>query len=126
MRVAVDIDGTLDSNPREFQSIMSSLVAAGHIVSVVTGTSDGPPTQADYDNKAAYLTNLGMGECWHDLTVISHPGGEDELAAVKTQWLVDNGVDVFIDNTVANIKAASKAGISLCLVPWATRIKDNS
>ena len=76
MRVAVDIDGTVDANPREFQSLMSSLMAAGHIVSVVTGTSDGPPTQADYDNKAAYLTNLGMGQCWHDLTVISHPDGE--------------------------------------------------
>ncbi len=125
MRVAVDIDGMVDANPREFQSLMSSLMAAGHIVSVVTGTSDGPPTQADYDNKAAYLTNLGMGQCWHDLTVISHPDGDEQLADTKTQWLVDNGVDMYVDNAIANIKAASKAGISLCLVPWATRIKDS-
>ena len=124
MRVAVDIDGTVDANPREFQSLMSSLMAAGHIVSVVTGTSDGPPTQADYDNKAAYLTNLGMAECWHDLTVISHPGGNNDLAATKAQWCVDNGVDCLIDNTIANVKAASQAGISLVLVPWASRIKN--
>jgi hypothetical protein len=99
-------------------------MAAGHIVSVVTGTSDGPPTQMDYDNKAAYLTNMGIGECWHDMTVISHPGGGSDLATTKAQWCVDNGVDCLVDNTVANVKAASAAGISLVLVPWASRIKD--
>lgn len=124
MRVAVDIDGTLDANPREMQSIMSSLAAAGHIVSIVTGTSDGPPTQQDFDNKAAYMANLGCAECWHDLTLIAHPGGTDQLAQVKAKWMIDNGVDVLIDNTVANVKAASAAGVDLVLVPWASRVKD--
>ena len=124
MRVAVDIDGTLDSNPRELQTMMSALTAAGHIVSVITGTSDGPPAQPDFDNKANYLTNLGCGECWHDMTVISHPGGNKQLADVKAQWCIENGVDALIDNTIANVRAASKAGVPLVLVPWASRVKD--
>jgi hypothetical protein len=127
MRVAVDIDGTLDANPREMQSIMSALVAAGHIVSIVTGTSDGSVTQNDWDNKAAYVASLGCAECWSDLTVVAHGvGNGNDLATQKAQWLVDNGVDVYFDNTVANIKAANKAGIKLCVLPWGSRIKDNS
>ena len=125
MRVAVDIDGTLDANPREFQSIMSALMAAGHIVSVITGTSDDSPTQQDFDNKCAYLTNLGMSECWNDMTLLSRSSTQD-LAVLKANWLVVNGCDVFVDNSIANIKAASMAGIALCLVPWASRVKDKS
>ena len=122
MRVAVDVDGTLDANPRQMQSIMSALMAAGHIVSVLTGTSNTVATQADFDNKVAYLTSLGCNECWNDMTVIAHT--DADLADQKAAWCATNGVDVLIDNTVANVKAANDAGVDLVLVPWASRVKD--
>lgn len=121
MKIAVDIDGTIDSNPDEMRSIMGSLMQAGHTVVVVTGTSDPVATQARWEDKVAYLRSMGCGAVWDQLVVLAHDKGE--LADVKAQWCSDNGVDVMIDNDKGNAKSASKIGIPLVLVPWASRTK---
>ena len=120
MRIAVDIDGTIDANPDEMRSIMGSLMAAGHHVIVLTGTSDRVATQVDWDDKFDYLRSLGCGAVWDQLVVVPH--GKGEVADVKAQWCKDNGVDVMIDNDKGNAKAAIDAGVPLVLVPWASRV----
>lgn len=119
--VAVDIDGTAAAYPSQIQEICSAMMCAGHVVSILTGTSSMPVTQKDYDNKANYLNELGMGQSYNDMTVISNQvkGG---LADAKAQWLVMNGVDIFIDNSQANCEAAVAAGVDIALCPWATRV----
>jgi hypothetical protein len=119
VKIAVDIDGTIDSNPDQMRSIMSAMQQAGHHVVVLTGTSEPPATKADWDTKATYLRSLGCGSCWDQLVVIAHETGN--LAAAKADWCVDNGVDLLIDNNKENAKQATKAGIPLVLVPWASR-----
>jgi len=123
MRVALDLDGSIDAAPRQFQSLMSSLQAAGHTVTVVTGVSDTEVTPQDFVNKANYLNQLGCGQCYDDLVVLAaHPAGEvDDLHDRKAQWLTDNHVHVFVDNSRQNAKSAVAAGVPLVLVPWASR-----
>ena len=125
MRVALDLDGTIDSCPREFQSIMSALQAASHTVTVVTGVEAAKVTKQDTEEKKNYLSALGCGQCYDELVILPHtPDGEDhDLHDEKAQWLIDNGVDVFFDNNSKNAKAAVKAGVPLVLVPWASKEK---
>lgn len=119
MKIVVDIDGTIDANPDEMRSIMGSLMQAGHYVVVLTGTQQDPVTQTEWDSKCNYLISMGCGAVWDELVVVPHVSGE--LADVKAQWCRDNGVDVMIDNDKTNAKAATKAGVPLVLVPWASR-----
>ena len=118
---AMDIDGSIAAAPQQMQELASSLMAAGHRVSVVTGTGDDTVTQQEWDAKANYLNSLGMGQSYGTLTVISNSvsGG---LPAAKAQWCVDNGVDCLIDNSKENAKAAVDAGVDLVMVPWASRV----
>ena len=120
MLVAVDIDGCADAYPREFQSIMSALRAAGHTVYVVTGSQGPTVTQADLDEKATYLSSLGLGESYDVLTVIGNPDGD--IADKKVQYLQSVGAHALFDNSVPNLKAATKAGI-LALCPWGSKEK---
>ena len=119
MRIAVDIDGTIDANPDEMRSIMGSLMAAGHTVTVLTGTSDEVATETDWQNKYDYLKSLGCGAVWDTLCVVGHEVGD--LDAQKAKWCAENGIDVLIDNDKGNAKAAIAAGVPLVLVPWASR-----
>jgi hypothetical protein len=119
--VALDIDGTIAAAPQQMQELASSLQAAGHRVSVLTGCASDPLTQQDWDDKANYLNSLGCGSCYDDLTVISH-GVKGGLAQAKAQWCASTGVDVLMDNSKDNAKAAAAAGVPLVLVPWATRV----
>lgn len=118
--IAVDIDGTVDAAPSEMQGIMSALKAAGHRVSILTGTANPTATQQDFNEKSNYLNSMGCGQCWDSMTVVAH-GGNVNLADAKANWLSSNGVDVLIDNDKDNAKAATKAGVPLVLVPWASR-----
>ena len=124
MLIASDLDGTLDANPIEMQGLLSALRAAGHRVVVVTGFSGDTVTQEDWNRKLNYLNELGCQECFDELVVIAHPQGFD-LPTAKAKWLADNGCDILLDNTIANVKAASAAGVPLCLVNFTNRIKDN-
>lgn len=123
MRVGIDCDGTIDAAPRQFQSMMSALRAAGHVVTVVTGNSSPQVNAQDFAEKANYLNQLGCGECYDDLVVLAaHPAGEtNDLHDRKAQWLMENHVHCFIDNSKQNCKAAVKAGVPLVLCPWASR-----
>ena len=124
MKTVLDLDNTIDANPAQFQSIMSALLACGHYVIVLTGTSDATATQQDWQAKCDYLTSLGCSQCWNELVVVSHTGGD--IADTKAQWLQTNDVHCFIDSTMANAKAANKIGVPLVLVPQGSKIKDSS
>ncbi len=119
--ISLDIDGTIAAYPAQFQELASSWMSAGHRVSVLTGSGAPTITQREWEEKANYLNELGMGQSYDDLTVISNQvaGG---LATAKAQWLCDNGVDVFIDNNRNNCEAALSVGIDLVLLPYATQV----
>jgi|HubBroStandDraft_6_1064221.scaffolds.fasta_scaffold03839_3 hypothetical protein len=118
MIVAVDLDGTADAFPRELQSLMSAMQAAGHTVIVVTGTDTATIDPAEVDGKTQLLASLGMGQCYQTLVVI--PGPEDEVADRKAAYLQSVNASVLIDNRKANCKAATKAGI-LALCTWGSK-----
>lgn len=120
MRLAVDVDGTIDANPDEMRSILSAVKAAGHAVIVLTGTPTDKATQEDWDDKRNYLQSMGCGSCWDKLVVVPHKPGE--LAEAKAAYCKANGIDVLIDNSKDNAKAAIAAGVPLVLVPWASRV----
>lgn len=132
MHVAVDLDGTIDAAPAVFQSLLAGLKAAGHVITVLTGASDKDTTGVNVKeiaaNKKQYLDKLGLGEAYSQLVVL--PQGKDvkatkagdlDLHDLKADWLKSNNVDLFIDNDKGNARAAVKAGVTLVLVPWATR-----
>lgn len=116
MRAAFDIDGSIDAAPKQFASLMQALKAAGHWVTVLTGSPVDPIPDTIWQEKANYLNELGCGECWDDLVVVSAP-----FDVSKAAWLADNDVDTLIDNDKGNCKAAVAAGVPLVLCPWASR-----
>ena len=119
MKVAVDLDNTIDAEPPRLQSLLSALRAAGHVVVVVTGTAQDVASQNEWNAKADYLSKLGCGACYDTLVVIASPDGSS--ADLKAKWCDENGVDILIDNSKENAKAAVAVGIPLVLVPWASR-----
>lgn len=114
MLVGIDIDGTIDAFPSEFQSLMQSIRASGNDVVILTGCSSEQVTQEDITAKKEYLTSLGVGDCYDSLVVFASPPAEK-----KAEWIKENGVDVLIDNSKQNAKAAMD--YCLVLVPWQTR-----
>lgn len=117
MQIAVDIDGTVDAAPHQFERLLSALRAAGHYVIMLSGSGNHPPSGNSYKTKCNYLSGLGLAECWDELVIVT-----GDVAQLKAQWCQDNNIHVLIDNSKSNAEAASKAGVALVLVPWATRI----
>jgi hypothetical protein len=120
MRIAVDLDGTIDANPEEMRSIMGSLMASGHYVVVLTGVGSDAPTQEEWQEKRNYLRSLGCGSVWNELVIVSH--NDKDLSDKKAQWCTENKISVMIENNKDNAKAAVDAGVPLVLVPWASRV----
>jgi hypothetical protein len=103
VNIAIDVDGTIDSFPRECQTMMSAFVAAGCHVTVLTGIGADSVTQADVDAKREYLTAMGVGgDCYQQLIVVPRPHAENKATAVK-----DNDIKVLFDNSKANVKACA-------------------
>jgi len=119
MKVAVDLDNTIDANPKEMQSLMAALMAAGHSVVVLTGTAEDTATKDIWDKKSQYLDELGCSNCWNSMTIVASPDGSGSKG--KAKWCDDNGVDILIDNSKENAREATSAGVPLVLVPWANR-----
>lgn len=115
--IACDIDGTITSAPYQFESLLTALIAAGHRVTILTGT-DNEATQEEFDKKAQFLCALGCVGCWHDMVVFSASG--KALAKAKAKWLAASGVSIFIDNDLRNAQRATPY-VPLVLVPWTTR-----
>lgn len=113
MMVALDIDGTVDSDPTVMQSLMAALMAAGHQVVILTGCSSPTPTKQDKEKKAQYLQSIGMGKVYDKLVVFGNPPHK-----AKAKWCKKHHVDLLIDNSIQNAKLASK--YCLVLVPWNT------
>lgn len=112
MLIAVDLDGTIGSNPELYQQMMAAWQAAGIKVVVLTGTVGGL-SQNDVAEKLAVLQQLGV-TAWDELVVVGDPPD-----APKAEWLKANGASLLIDNRKDNAKAA--ADICPVLVPWQTR-----
>ena len=120
MNIAFDLDNTIDATPKQMQSLMSALMAAGHHIVVLTGTDDPVVDPIDWQAKADYLNSIGCGQCWNELVVQSHAEPLDG-PTVKAQYCRQHDVDVLIDNSKDNARAATAAGVPLVLVPWASR-----
>lgn len=136
MHIAVDLDGTLDAAPVQFQGLLSALKAAGHTVTVLTGAvvvAGKPVPQDVISAKKSQLNQIGMSEVYNQLVVLPQnpknakvgksKDGDLDLHDAKAEWLQNNHVDIFIDNNVGNAKAATKAGTKLVMVPWASKEK---
>lgn len=117
MKVAFDLDGTADSDPHVFQSLMSALRAAGHVVVILTGCSMDQPGQGELDKKQQYLSELGLAHCWDELVVFPNPPHK-----AKAEWIKNNDVAILVDNSIKNAKFASK--YCTVLLPWNTRHGD--
>jgi hypothetical protein len=102
----------LDANPVGFGSMMAALKACGHRNVVLTGCSDEEPTQQDLEEKAAYLTKLGLGNLWDELVVFGDPPH-----AAKAAWIKEHMTpqDVYFDNSVMNNRDCSEY-TTTCLV----------
>ena len=108
MNFGIDIDGTADAFPILFQHLIAGWKAAGDHVYIITGVSETEVTDADHEAKVGYLTALGIPpEMYDELIVCPQPHAENKLKVIE-----DKGIDLLIDNSVSN----SKAAISKCAV----------
>ena len=115
MRIAWDIDGTLDEDPAVMASMMNALRAAGHNNVILTGASDKKPTQDDFDKKVGYLKSLGMGAAWDHMVVFGDPPHK-----AKAKYCKKHGVDLLVDNSAENAELAADS--CTVLVPWNSMI----
>lgn len=111
MKFAFDIDGTIDSDPAAFQTLMSALRAGGNQVVIITGCSSKKPTKQDKAEKAEYLEHLGCGDCYDKLVVLGDPPHKK-----KARYCKKHHVDILIDNSVKNAQLA--ADYCTVLLPW--------
>lgn len=119
--VAADLDGTLSAAPSQLGAILKGLSSQGWYVAVLTGTGDGVPYDArGLASKKAKLASLGI-TCVDE--VVLFDGSTDHVARCKAEWCERHGAQVLIDNSTTNAKAATKVGVPIALVPWATRKK---
>lgn len=111
MNVALDLDGTIDSFPREFQSLMAALTAAGHHVYVITGVDEDAVGKADVAAKQQYLTSLGISsDCYFKLIVCPRPHDTNKAAEIQA-----NDIEMLFDNSKSNVKATVPFCASLLL-----------
>lgn len=115
MKVAVDVDGTVDADPAAFQSLCSSLVAAGHRVIMLTGTSN-PVTRVEKKRKEGYLRSLGFtkGAAFTKLKVVPNPP-----EGPKADYCRRKKIAILIDNNTKTARLAAYG--TTVLVPWASR-----
>lgn len=119
--IACDVDGTITTAPEQFEALLMALQAAGHKITILTGTDDDKATQKDFDEKAEFLCGLGCVACWDQMVVFAASG--KKLAKAKALWMRDNHVSIFIDNDLDNAQRATPY-VPLVLVPWTTRKND--
>ena len=97
--------------------MMSAFTAAGFHVYIITGVEEPKVTKADVDAKREYLTGLGISsDLYHQMIVCPTPHPQNKLKAIE-----DNDIEVLMDNSVANVKAAKKACMALLL--WNAKVK---
>lgn len=112
--MAFDINGTLDSDPPVFLSLMEALRAAGHQVVILTGCSEKHVHPKDVQEKKEYLRSLGMGSAYDKIVVFGDPPHK-----AKARYCKKHGVDILVDNSVANSQLADK--YCTVLLPWASK-----
>lgn len=114
---AFDIDGVIDSFPREMGTMIAALTAAAHHVFIITGVTGDTVAQADIDAKAQFLNSLGLGaDTYFQLICVPEPHDENKAKAIK-----DNDIGVLVDNSKSNVKAA--AGDCVALLVWNSKEK---
>lgn len=115
--LAVDLDGTADSDASFYQALFSAIRKDGGRVAILTGRKgESTITPEIVALKKKYLAQLGIS-AYDDLAVFPDTG---DLPQEKAQWIEQHGVDAFIDNNKGNLEAAMPH--CLCLLPWATRM----
>ena len=112
MKVAFDLDGTLDSN-EGIRDLMKKLHKAGHKTVVLTGSHVFPVTDIEKAEKRAKLSGLGLGGDYDKLKVYPNPPGN-----AKAAYCAKHNVSLMIDNSLSNAQLAP-AGTTV-LVPWRT------
>lgn len=113
-KIALDINGTIDSDPAVYESLMSALMAAGHQVVILTGCSSPKVTKQDIAEKKHLLESIGCGKCYDQLVVFPDPPHK-----AKAKWCQKHNVDMLIDNSVKNAQLASE--YCTVLLPWNNR-----
>jgi hypothetical protein len=113
MKVAIDLDGTANSDPVMYGKLMRALRERGDKVIILTGCDSVPVTKADEDEKVACLRRLGLGDCYDKLKVVSNPP-----AKAKARWCAKHDVALMIDNSLMNAQLAPTG--TTVLVPWKT------
>lgn len=114
--IGFDLDGTISAFPREFETLMTALTAAGHHVFVLSGAGEDEPAPGEQEAKVQYLRSLGIGpDCYEELIVVPHPHEN------KARVIQERGIGIFFDNNKQNVKAA--APFAVTLLCWNSREK---
>lgn len=100
MNVAFDLDGTISAYPALCESIASSLVAAGHMVVVLTGHADKNPESCNRDEVTAKKKSLteAVGFKSFSRFVCCIVRNSQEAAAFKAGYCFGEKIDVLIDD----------------------------
>ena len=112
MKVAFDLDGTLDTS-ESTRKLMRKLHEHGHKISILTGCPHTPVTKADKVEKKIKIAGLGLGDSYDKLKVFSNPPSLAKLA-----WCKKHNVGLLIDNCMATAQLAPDS--TTVLVPWKT------
>ena len=113
MKVAWDLDGTLDQNPALCDT-MRDLKKRGHKNIVLTGHHSAVITKAEKREKKVQLAALGLKGVYDKLKVFP----ESSVAQDKARYCREHGVDICVDNSQKNLQLMPE-GTTL-LMPWRT------
>lgn len=100
MKVAIDIDGTLDGHQARIGPLTCALVAAGHDVVLLTGTSMPHPHLARMEQLQVQRQQqvAPLGACFREI-VICVGENSNQVASKKGAYCLHNGIDLLIDDS---------------------------
>lgn len=113
MKIACDLDGTLDSSPA-IRELMKKLHKHGHKVTVLSGSHVLPVTKAEKKMKKEKLAGLGMKGHYDKLKVFPNPPGK-----AKAAYCEKHNVAVLLDNSAGTAQIMHGSPTTV-LVPWKT------
>jgi hypothetical protein len=112
VKIAFDLDGTLDSEPA-LRELMKKLTKGGYKCFVLTGSHVSPVDSAEKDAKKAKLAQLGLDGEYHKLKVFPNPPG-----VAKAAYCKKHDIGLLIDNSLTNAQIAMRD--TCVVVPWNT------
>jgi hypothetical protein len=108
MRIAIDIDNTITSNPRFFRLFMENQLLAGNEIHVLTGkVASRVEDEENPEERIEQLARLGITS-YTRLVQITRTSQHPDIGTGKGEYCRDNEIDMIFEDDIFYIREISR------------------